>query len=42
MPGLVEVSRRVAVSVAIDDILLLEECALEEELEGRVYFLPLR
>lgn len=38
MPGLFEVSRRVAVGWAIEEILLISECSLE----GQVRFLPLR
>lgn len=42
MPGLFEVSRRVAVGLAIEEILLIAECSLEGEWEGQVRFLPLR
>lgn len=42
MPGLFEVSRRVSVGLAIEDILLIAECSLEGEWEGQVRFLPLR
>ncbi|MCW6051946.1 DUF5615 family PIN-like protein [Lyngbya sp. CCAP 1446/10] len=42
MPGLFEVSRRVAVGLAIEEILLISECSLEGEWEGQVRFLPLR
>lgn len=42
MPGLFEVSRRVPVGLAIEEILLLAECSLEGEWEGQVRFLPLR
>lgn len=42
MPGLFEISRRVPVGVAIEEILLLAECSLEDEWEGQVRFLPLR
>jgi len=42
MPGLFEISRRVSVSQAIEEILLLDECSLEGEWEGQVQFLPLR
>jgi hypothetical protein len=41
MPGLFEVSRRVPVGLAIEEILLLDECSLEGEWEGQVRFLPL-
>lgn len=42
MPGLFEVSRRVPVGLAIEEIILIAECSLEEEWEGQVRFLPLR
>lgn len=42
MPGLFEVSRRVSVGVAIEEILLIAECSLPGEWEGQVRFLPLR
>lgn len=42
MPGVFEVSRRVPVGLAIEEILLLSECSLEGEWEGQVRFLPLR
>ena len=42
MPGIFEVSRRVSVALAIEEILLLAECSLEGEWEGQVRFLPLR
>jgi hypothetical protein len=42
MPGLFEISRRVPVGLAIEEILLLDECSLEGEWEGQVRFLPLR
>jgi hypothetical protein len=42
MPGVFEVSRDVAVGVAIEDILLLAEYSLEGEWEGQVRYLPLR
>ncbi|NMG20819.1 DUF5615 family PIN-like protein [Brasilonema bromeliae] len=42
MPGLFEVSRRVSVGLAIEEIILIGECSLEGEWEGQVRFLPLR
>src|SRR5215467_10651618 len=42
MPGVFEVSLRVPISVAIEDILLLAECSLEGEWEGQVNYLPLK
>ena len=42
MPGLFEVSRRVSVGLAIEEIILIAECSIEGEWEGQVRFLPLR
>lgn len=42
MPGVFEVSRRVSVGLAIEEILLIAECSFEGEWEGQVRFLPLR
>jgi Domain of unknown function (DUF5615) len=42
MPGIFEVSRKVPIGLAIDEILLLAECSLEGEWEGQVRYLPLR
>jgi hypothetical protein len=42
MPGVFEVSRDVPIRIAIEDILLLAECSLEDEWEGQVRYLPLR
>lgn len=42
MPGLFEVSRRVPVGLAIEEIILIAECSLEGEWEGQVRFLPLQ
>jgi hypothetical protein len=41
MPGVFEVSRAVPIGRAIEDILLLAECSLDDEWEGPVYYLPL-
>ncbi len=41
MPGIFEVSRKVPLGVAIEDILLLAELSLPGEWEGRVIYLPL-
>ena len=40
--GLFEVSRRVSVGLAIEEIILIAECSIEGEWEGQVRFLPLR
>lgn len=42
MPGVFEISRHVPIGRAIEDLLLLAECSLENEWEGQVRYLPLR
>lgn len=42
MPGVFEVSRRVPIGLAIEEIILLAQCSLEGEWEGQVQYLPLR
>ena len=42
MPGVFEISRSMPIGRAIEEILLLAECSLEEEWEGQVRYLPLR
>lgn len=42
MPGVFEVTRRVPLSVAIEEIVLLAECSTEGEWEGQIRYLPLR
>lgn len=42
MPGVFEVSLRVPIKVVIEDILLLAECSVEGEWEGKVTYLPLK
>jgi len=41
MPGVFEVSRVVPLGGAIEDLLLLAECSLDDEWEGQVRYLPL-
>jgi hypothetical protein len=41
MPGVFEVSRRVPLGQAIEDLLLLVECSHEGEWEGQIRYLPL-
>ncbi len=41
MPGVFEARRAVPIGRAIDDILLVAECSLEDEWEGQVKYLPL-
>lgn len=42
MPGVVEVSRTVPLSTAIDEILYIAEVCDHGELEGQIIYLPLR
>jgi hypothetical protein len=42
MPGVFEVGRGLPMGQAIDDLILLTECSLENEWEGQVRYLPLR
>lgn len=42
MPGVFEVSRKLALAEAIDDIILIAQCSVEGEWEGQVRYLPLR
>jgi Domain of unknown function (DUF5615) len=42
MPGVFELSRRVPVRAAVEDIALLSECSQPGEWEGQVRYLPLR
>jgi hypothetical protein len=42
MPGVFEVGRRVPMGVAIDEIILLAQCSLDQEWEGQIRYLPLR
>jgi hypothetical protein len=42
MPGLFEISRRVPVGLAIEEVILIAECSFDDEWEGQVRFLPLR
>ncbi len=42
MPGVFEVAQEVPIGVAIEEILLLASCSLENKWENQVRFLPLR
>ncbi len=42
MPGVFEVNSRIPVGVIIEEIIMLAECSLEGEWEGRVEYLPLK
>ena len=41
MPGVFAAGRAVSIGQAIEDILLLAECSLDDEWEGQVRYLPL-
>ncbi|MEN3335506.1 MAG: hypothetical protein V7641_4871 [Blastocatellia bacterium] len=41
MPGVFEVSRSLSVGSAIEDLVLLAMCSLENEWEGQIRYLPL-
>ena len=41
MPGVFEVPQTLSVAIAIEDILLLAECSLDDEWSGQVRYLPL-
>jgi hypothetical protein len=42
MPGVFLVSKEVPISQAVEEILLIVECSIEDEWEGQVIFLPLK
>jgi hypothetical protein len=42
MPGVFEVSRKIPLAMAIEDIVLLATCSAEGDWEGQVRYLPLR
>ena len=42
MPGVVEVSRLILISLVIDDLLLLAEASSDDEWQGQILYLPLR
>lgn len=42
MPGVFEVSLAASLGQAIDDLLLLVECSLENEWEGQIVYVPLK
>jgi hypothetical protein len=42
MSGVFEVSLRIPIKVVIEDILLLAECSVKGEWEGKVTYLPLK
>ena len=42
MPGVFEISQQTPIAQAIEDILLIAECSLDDEWEGQIIFLPLR
>lgn len=38
--GMIEISQQAPIGQVINDVLLVAECAHEDELDGRVLFLP--
>ncbi len=42
MPGVFEVRQEVPIGIAIEEVLLLAECSIEDEWGGQVGFLPMR
>ena len=42
MPGIIEVGRKVSLSIAIDEILYIAEVCEHGELNGQIIYLPLR
>jgi hypothetical protein len=42
MPGVFEVTRKVPIRVAIEELLLIAECSLEDEWQGQLRYLPLQ
>lgn len=42
MPGVLEIGRGVALSVIIDDLLLIAECSEAKDWDGQIRYLPLR
>jgi len=42
MPGVFEVGRGVPIGIAIEEIILLANCSLENEWEDQIRYLPLR
>lgn len=42
MPGVFEVGRNISLGRAIEELILIAECSLEDEWEGQVRYLPLQ
>lgn len=42
MPGVFEVNKEIPLKTAIEEILIIAECSLENEWEGQVRYLPLK
>jgi hypothetical protein len=42
MPGVFEVREQAPIGQAIEELLILVECSLQDEWEGQIVFLPLR
>jgi hypothetical protein len=41
LPGIIEISRKVLLGIAINDILLMADTCQRGELEGQIIYLPL-
>ena len=42
MPGVIEVSQDVAIGEAIEELILIAECSLENEWRNQVLYLPIK
>jgi predicted nuclease of predicted toxin-antitoxin system len=42
MPGVFEIAQEINIGEAIEELILIAECSLENEWQGQVRFLPLR
>ncbi len=41
MPGIIEIPQNLKIGVAIDELVLLAECSLEDEWQNQIIFIPL-
>jgi hypothetical protein len=42
MPGVIEIRRKVPITVAVEELLIIAECSQPGEWEGQVLYVPLR
>ena len=42
MPGVIAVAQSTPIGIAIEDLILVAECAMPEDVRNRVLYLPLR